>query len=47
MMPRRRWVEDSMNLVLWAEHEKGGHFASLETPEVFVEDVRKCFRGLR
>ena len=47
MMPRRRWVEDSMNLVLWAEHEKGGHFASLETPEVFVEDVRECFRGLR
>ena len=47
MMPRRRWVEDSMNLVLWNEHEKGGHFASLETPEVFVEDVRECFRGLR
>ena len=47
MMPRRRWVEDSINLVLWNEHEKGGHFASLETPEVFVEDVRECFRGLR
>ncbi|HJM37654.1 MAG TPA: epoxide hydrolase [Acidimicrobiales bacterium] len=47
MMPRRRWVEDSMNLVLWSEHKKGGHFASLETPEVFVEDVRECFRGLR
>ncbi len=47
MMPRKRWVEDSMNLILWNEHAKGGHFASLEAPDIFVEDVRECFRGLR
>ena len=46
-MPRRRWVEDSINLIMWSEHEKGGHFASLENPEILVDDIRSCFRKLR
>jgi pimeloyl-ACP methyl ester carboxylesterase len=28
------------NIVFWREHTKGGHFASLETPDVLVEDIR-------
>jgi hypothetical protein len=44
---RRRWVEASHNVVFWVEHEKGGHFASLEAPEVYINDVRDFFRELR
>ena len=44
---RRRWVEKSHNLVFWAEHDRGGHFAALETPDVLVTDIRDCFRDLR
>lgn len=29
------------NIVFWKEHEKGGHFASVECPEVLVGDIRK------
>lgn len=28
------------NIVFWAEHEKGGHFAAVENPEVLVGDIR-------
>jgi pimeloyl-ACP methyl ester carboxylesterase len=24
--------------------DRGGHFAALEVPEIFVEEVRACFR---
>ena len=27
--------------------ESGGHFAAMEEPQAFVEDVRKFFRNLR
>lgn len=26
--------------MFWAEHDKGGHFASVENPEVLVGDIR-------
>jgi hypothetical protein len=26
--------------VFWKEHDKGGHFPSVERPEVLVEDIR-------
>ena len=32
------------NIVYWEEKTKGGHFAAFEQPEVFVEELRKCFR---
>lgn len=35
------------NIVQWNEVEKGGHFAAWEQPEVFVREVRNCFRALR
>jgi epoxide hydrolase len=44
----RRWAEKRYaNLVYFNEVEKGGHFAAFEQPEIFVREVRACFRGLR
>ena len=31
------------NAVLVREHERGGHFAAHETPDLLVDDVRKMF----
>lgn len=39
-----RWARTRFkNLVYWNEHERGGHFAALEQPEVFARDLRDCF----
>jgi pimeloyl-ACP methyl ester carboxylesterase len=35
------------NIVHWAEFDEGGHFASMEVPEVLVDDVRRFFRRFR
>lgn len=44
----RRWAERRFsNLIYWNEPDRGGHFAALEQPDLFVEEVRNCFRGLR
>ncbi|MFT4518605.1 MAG: pimeloyl-ACP methyl ester carboxylesterase [Halioglobus sp.] len=44
----RRWAEKRFsNLIHWNELDKGGHFAALEQPETFMEEVRTCFRALR
>ncbi len=43
----RRWAERSYNLVHFADMPRGGHFAAMEEPELFVDDVRACFRSLR
>ena len=44
----RRWAEKRFpNIVHWNELPKGGHFAAFEQPEVYVDEVRTCFRGLR
>jgi hypothetical protein len=44
----RRWAEKKFtNLVHWNELEKGGHFAAFEQPEVFVSELRNCFRHMR
>jgi pimeloyl-ACP methyl ester carboxylesterase len=40
----KAWAERMFNLVYWHEAERGGHFASLEQPQAFVEDMRR-FRG--
>jgi microsomal epoxide hydrolase len=39
----RSWAEDSYNIVHWAEMPEGGHFAAMEVPDLFVEDVRGFF----
>lgn len=44
----RRWAEKRMsNIVHWNELERGGHFAAWEQPELFVREVRDCFRQFR
>lgn len=41
----RSWAEQRYtNIVYWNELEKGGHFAAFEQPELFVHEVRNCFR---
>jgi pimeloyl-ACP methyl ester carboxylesterase len=45
--PSRRWVERSYNVVHWTDMPRGGHFAAMEEPELFVDDVRAFFRSLR
>lgn len=42
----RRWAEKRFSTIIyWGEPDKGGHFAALEVPEIFVEQVRACFRA--
>ena len=43
LRPPRAWVEASYNLVHWYEADSGGHFAALEKPQAFAEDLW-CFR---
>jgi pimeloyl-ACP methyl ester carboxylesterase len=46
--PSRRWAERRYrNIVHWAELARGGHFAALEQPELFVDQVRASFRAIR
>jgi pimeloyl-ACP methyl ester carboxylesterase len=44
----RCWAERAYpKLVYYMRHEKGGHFAAWEQPQLFSEDVRAGFRSLR
>lgn len=46
--PPQSWVEKAYpNLIFFKSHEKGGHFAAWEQPELLSEDVRTAFRSLR
>jgi len=45
--PPRRWAEASYNITHWREQPRGGHFAAMEQPGLFVEDVRDFFRTVR
>ncbi len=40
-----RWARKRFtNLVHFRELKKGGHFAALEQPETFIQELRDCFR---
>ncbi|CAG8165845.1 unnamed protein product [Penicillium salamii] len=39
----RDWADRAANIQFWREYEKGGHFSSLERPDLFVKDVREFF----
>ena len=46
--PSRRWAEERyLDLRYWGEPARGGHFAAFEQPEIFVDEVRSCFRTMR
>ena len=43
----RRWVERHYDLRHWTTMPRGGHFAAMEEPGLYVDDVRKFFRTVR
>ena len=47
LRPSRRWAETRFkNLSYWGEAEKGGHFAAMEQPAIFVNEIRACFDNM-
>lgn len=45
--PSRRWAETRFkNISYWSELNKGGHFAAMEQPELFVAELRNCFGAM-
>ena len=48
MRPSRRWCERKFtDLRFYEQPERGGHFAALEQPELFADQVRRAFREMR
>ena len=46
--PSRRWAERRFTDIRhWGEPERGGHFAALEQPELFVNELQSFFRPLQ
>src|SRR5262249_2735921 len=45
--PPRSILESTFNVVQYTTMPKGGHFACLEQPRLFVEDIRSFFRKVR
>ncbi|HEY9313700.1 epoxide hydrolase family protein [Williamsia sp.] len=43
----RPLAETRYNITHWSEFECGGHFAAMEVPDLFAEDVRSFFEGTR
>jgi pimeloyl-ACP methyl ester carboxylesterase len=45
--PSRRWAERRFtDIRYWSEPPRGGHFAALEQPELFADEVRAAFHTL-
>jgi epoxide hydrolase len=46
--PARSWASQVYpKLFHWEELDRGGHFAALEVPELFTEQLRRSFRSFR
>lgn len=46
--PSRRWADRTYrNIIHWNALDKGGHFAAFEQPDLFVDELRTCFRSFR
>ncbi|HEV8569551.1 MAG TPA: epoxide hydrolase [Actinoplanes sp.] len=46
--PSRRWASKRFtDIRYWGEPARGGHFAAFEQPDIFVNEVRACFRSFR
>ena len=44
----KRWAEKQFGELLhFNELDRGGHFAAMEEPDLYVTEVRDCFRSLR
>lgn len=44
--PPRSFAERAYNIVRWTEMPRGGHFAAMECPEIYVDDVRAWAREI-
>jgi pimeloyl-ACP methyl ester carboxylesterase len=42
--PPRSFVERAYNLTYWSEPPRGGHFAAMEEPDLYVDDLRAWAR---
>ncbi len=42
----RPWVERSYNVTYWADMPRGGHFAAMEQPALFADDLERFFRSV-
>ncbi|KAL9931934.1 hypothetical protein V8E36_009249 [Tilletia maclaganii] len=42
----RTWIAATCNLQWYRVHSYGGHFAAMERPDAFVEDMRECFASI-
>jgi len=47
MKTPRVWAEEVYDVVHWNEQPEGGHFAAMEVPDLYVDDVRAFFRTVR
>ncbi len=45
--PPRAWLERMTNLVRMTEPARGGHFAPMEEPELYAQELREFFRPFR
>ena len=44
----RRWAEAQFtNIHHWSEFDRGGHFPAFEVPDLYLTDIRSCFKPLR
>ena len=43
--PPRTWCERAYNITHWSEQPRGGHFAAMEQPQLFVDEVRTWARA--
>lgn len=43
----RRFAEEGNTIVRWTELDSGGHFAAMEVPQVWAEEVSSFFAGLK
>jgi pimeloyl-ACP methyl ester carboxylesterase len=44
----KSWAEKAYpNMIYYKKHDKGGHFAAWEQPELLVNDIREGFKSLR
>ncbi len=46
-VPIRRIAERKNNIVHWSHFDRGGHFAAMEEPDLFVSDIRSFFHRIR
>ncbi|NWC88445.1 alpha/beta fold hydrolase [Pseudomonas reactans] len=44
----RSWAEEQWpNLIYWNEVDRGGHFAAMEQPKLFSQEMRRAFSSVR